>query len=382
MHRDESISMTPCRPYLLIVLAAMLVGVAACGGSTSNGANSQSSKAIPVVISVASLQAVPLTINAVGSLIAVNSAVIRTQVDAQLRAVDFTEGDTVTVGQILFRLDARPYEALLAQANANLAKDEATLARYRAQRQRYDDLMAKDYVSADDYAQIKANEQTAAAEVIADQAAVQAAQLNLDYCTIRAPISGRTGTVAIRAGNLLKTADAATLVTITQLDPVYVDFAIPQQSLDAVRQAMLAKQAVVTMTTSSDEGVYAHASKLDFIDNTVDANSGTVHVRATVSNTDHALWPAQFVHVRLQMGQTQPVVTVPTTAIGTGPNGTYVFVVDGQLQVHQRAVTVSRQTAELAIISEGLAAGEQVVSDGQSRLHDGIHVQAASSVHS
>ena len=382
MHRDESISMTPCRPYLLIVLAAMLVGVAACGGSTSNGANSQSSKAIPVVISVASLQAVPLTINAVGSLIAVNSAVIRTQVDAQLRAVDFTEGDTVTAGQILFRLDARPYEALLAQANANLAKDEATLARYHAQRQRYDDLMAKDYVSADDYAQIKANEQTAAAEVIADQAAVQAAQLNLDYCTIRAPISGRTGTVAIRAGNLLKTADAATLVTITQLDPVYVDFAIPQQSLDAVRQAMLAKQAVVTMTTSSDEGAYAHASKLDFIDNTVDANSGTVHVRATVNNADHALWPAQFVHVKLQMGQIQQVVTVPTTAIGTGPNGTYVFVVDSQQQVHQRAVTVSRQTAELAIISEGLAAGEQVVSDGQSRLHDGVHVQAASSVHS
>lgn len=382
MHRDESISMTPCRPYLLIVLAAVLTGVAACGGSTSNGANSQSSKAIPVVISVANLQAVPLTINAVGTLIAVNSAIVRTQVDAQLRAVDFTEGDTVKAGQILFRLDARPYEALLAQANANLAKDQATLARYRAQRQRYDDLMAKDYVSADDYAQIKANEQTAAAEVIADQAAVQAAQLNLDYCTIRAPISGRTGTVAIRAGNLLKTADAATLVTITQLDPVYVDFAIPQQSLDAVRQAMLAKQAVVTMTTSSDDGAYAHASKLDFIDNTVDTASGTVHVRATVSNADHALWPAQFVHVKLQMSQGQQVITVPATAIGTGPNGTYVFVVDGQQQAHQRAVTVSRQTAELAIISEGLAAGEQVVSDGQSRLHDGIHVQTASSVHS
>jgi membrane fusion protein, multidrug efflux system len=355
--------------------------IAGCNGhadsQTGNTRNTRTNKAIPVVISTATLQTVPLTINAVGSLVAMNSAVVRTRVDGDLLKVEFNEGDTVTARQVLFRLDARPYAALLAEANANLAKDEATLARNHAQRQRYDDLKAKDYVSADDYAQIKANEQTAAAAVIADQASVQAAQLNLDYCTIRAPISGRTGTVAIRAGNLVKASDAATLVTITQLDPLYADFAIPQQSLDAVRQAMQAKLATVTLATGASDSNYAHASKLDFIDNTVDANSGTVHVRATVNNADHALWPAQFVHVQLLLEQTQAVITVPATAIGNGPKGTYVFVIDDQQQAHQRAVTVLRQTAESAVITQGVAVGEQVVSDGQSRLQDGAHVQVA-----
>lgn len=363
----------------LVPMLAMLA--AGCSGQAANSAgkrnSTQADQAIPVVVSTATLQTVPLTLSAVGSLIAVNSAAIRSRVDAQLLAVDFNEGDEVKAGQILFRLDARPYQALLAEAKANLAKDQATLARNRAQRQRYDNLISKDYVSADDYAQIKANEQTAAAAVSADQAAVQAAQLNLDYCTIRAPISGRSGTVAIRAGNLLQAADATTLVTITQLDPVYVDFAIPQQSLDAVRQAMLADKAMVTLANTDDAAVYTHASKLDFIDNTVDANSGTVHLRATVANTDHALWPAQFVHVRLQLDQAQQVVTVPLSAIGSGPDGNYVFVVDAAQQVHQRAVIVSRQTAQLAVISMGIAAGEQVVSDGQSRLQEGALVQAS-----
>jgi multidrug efflux system membrane fusion protein len=366
---------------LTLLIGALIAG---CGNhadsQTTSGSNTRTSKAVPVVTSVATLQAVPLTLNAVGTLVAVNSAVVRTRVDGDLLKVEFTEGDTVTAGQVLFRLDARPYTALLAEANANLAKDEATLARNRAQRQRYDDLMAKDYVSADDYAQIKANEQTAAAAVIADHAAVEAAQLNLDYCTIRAPISGRTGTVAIRAGNLLKTADASTLVTITQLDPVYADFAIPQQSLDAVRQAMQAKQAMVTLATGASDATYSHASALNFIDNTVDAASGTVHVRATVSNSDHALWPAQFVHVQLQLGQSQPVLTVPTTAIGAGPNGAYVFVLDDKRQVHQRAVTVARQTSQWAVIANGLKVGEQVVSDGQSRLQDGAQVQTVAAV--
>jgi multidrug efflux system membrane fusion protein len=353
--------------------------ITACGNHTDSQTgkdkNTRANKTTPVVVSTATLQAVPLTLNAVGTLVAVNSAVIRTRVDGELLKVEFNEGDTVKAGQILFRLDARPYAALLAEANANLAKDEATLARYRAQLKRYDDLVVKGYVSADDYAQVKANEQTAAAAVIADHAAVQGAQLNLDYCTIAAPISGRTGTVAIRAGNLIKAADAATLVTITQLDPVYADFAIPQQSLDDVRQAITAKQAMVTLATGASDAIYGHASKLDFVDNVVDAGSGTVHVRATVDNADHTLWPAQFVHVQLQLGQTQPVTTVPANAIGNGPNGTFVFVVDAQQQAHQRAVTVARQTPQWAVIRDGLKADEQVVTDGQSRLQDGMKVQ-------
>jgi multidrug efflux system membrane fusion protein len=353
--------------------------IAACGSQsdsqTNKGKNTRANKATPVETAVATLQTVPLTLNAVGTLVAMNSAVIRTRVDGELLKVEFNEGDTVKAGQVLFRIDARPYAALLAEANANLAKDEATLARNRAQLKRYDDLVAKGYVSADDYAQVKANEQTAAAAVIADRAAVQGAQLNLDYCTITAPISGRTGTVAIRAGNLIKAADAATLVTITQLDPVYADFAIPQQSLDDVREAIKAKQAMVTLATGASDATYGHASKLDFIDNVVDASSGTVHVRATVDNADHSLWPAQFVHVQLQLGQTQPVTTVPANAIGTGSNGTYVFVVDAQQHVHQRAVTVARQTPQWAVIRDGLKADEQVVTDGQSRLQDGMQVQ-------
>ncbi|MGC3981870.1 MAG: efflux RND transporter periplasmic adaptor subunit [Steroidobacteraceae bacterium] len=357
----------------------MTGALGACTGAAGNTGkqSKRTDKAIPVTIAPAKLQTVPYILSAVGNLIAVNSAVVRTRVDAQLLKVEFNEGDEVKAGQVLFRLDARPYEALLAQAKANLAKDEATLERNRAQRQRYDNLMSKDYVSADDYAQIKANEQTAAAAVIADQAAVQAAQLNLDYCTIRAPISGRSGTVALRAGNLLKAADAATLVTITQLDPVYVDFTVPQQDLDLVRRGMLASKAMVSLATDDGNVSYAHTSKLDFIDNTVDAANGTVHVRATVVNGDHALWPSQFVHVHLQLDQAEQVVTVPGNAVGNGPDGSYVFTVDATLHVHQRTVTVSRQTDSVAIISQGVAAGDEVVSDGQSRLQDGSLVQAA-----
>jgi multidrug efflux system membrane fusion protein len=147
-----------------------------------------------------------------------------------------------------------------------------------------------------------------------------------------------------------------------------------------VRQAMQVKQATVTLATGASDATYTHASALNFIDNTVDAASGTVHVRATVSNNDHTLWPAQFVHVQLQLGQSQPVLTVPTTAIGEGPNGAYVFVLDDKHQVHQRAVTVARQTSQWAVIADGLKVGEQVVSDGQSRLQDGAQVQTVASV--
>lgn len=363
-----------------LLLVGTLTGLAGCGAEGKTSQQYGLDQAIPVIVSDAQAHSVPITIAAVGTFVAADSAAVRARVDGQLLNVAFKDGDEVKIGQVLFQLDERPYQAQLAQAVANRAKDQAALDRAHAQRLRYDNLVSKDYVSADDYAQIKANEETESAAVQADQALVDTARLNLNYCTIRAPISGRTGAAALRTGNLIKATDDAVLVTITRMDTLYADFSVAQQYLDQVRQAMQAKHATVTVATGAADATYAHASTLDFIDNTVDTSNGTIHVRATVDNQDRSLWPQQFIHVHLELAQSQSVLTVPLSAIGNGPEGSYVFVVDTSNHVHQRPITIERQTGGVAVISKGIAAGMPVVIDGQSRLQDNVKVVAQKTV--
>jgi len=332
--------------------------------------------AVPVTTQVVQQVSAPLTIDTQGSVLAINHVDIRSRVDGQITSVDFGEGNEVRAGQILFRLDARPYQALLAQAKAALARDQATLERAHAQRQRYDDLRNKDYVSQDDYAQIKANEQTAAAAVQADQAAIEAAQLNVDYCVIRAPVAGRTGAVALRTGNLVRANENTVLVSITRMDQVYVELAVPQRWLGELRQNLQSGTAMMSVASNGDN--YQHATRVSFIDNTIDTANGTVRVRATVDNAARDLWPGQFVHTRLQLAAAA-ALAVPLGALGTGPEGNYVYVVNAEQRVRQQAITFSRQTDQLAVVQSGLKEGEVVVTDGQSRLHDGdlISVTAA-----
>ncbi len=372
--RNHSLAATTCRSCTSWGAIALLSLIAAgCSDRSSNNPGA-AAPAIPVVVAAAAIRDVPLTIDSPGTLKAINSVAVRPRVDGEIMAVEFQEGTEVHAGQVLFRLDARPLEAALAQARAQLAKDEATLARNRSQAVRYDDLAPKGYVSADDLAQVQANLGIAEGAVAADKAAIAAASLNLDYATIRAPITGRTGVIAFRKGSLVKAADNLSLVTVTQMDPLLVDFSVPQRNLDAINRRL--KEATVTITSGRDlTTAPGHAGQLEFINNTIDPATGAILLRARVPNTDRSLWPGQFVHVQLEVGGSPPALTVPSTAIGNGPDGNFVFVVDATGHARQRSVTLGRQVATFAIVSAGIAAGDRVVIDGQSRLRDGSPVK-------
>jgi multidrug efflux system membrane fusion protein len=352
---------------LISVVAALLV---ASGGCTDGSGAGATVAPVPVVVASASLTAVPLVIEAPATLHAVGSVAVRARVDGEVLSAGFEEGTDVTAGQVLFRIDPRPFEALLAEARATLAKDEAVLARDRAQRKRYGELLAQGYVSADDYAQLIANLRTAEAAVAGDLASVQAAELNLAYCAIRAPISGRTGVMGVRPGNLVRASDGVVLVTVTQMDPVFVDFSVPQSSLADLRRGL----DRATIRIADGDEPWGHESRLDFIDNTVDTTTGTIHVRGAAANQDGTLLPGEIVRARLEIADMEQSVVVPASAVGTGPDGDYVFVVAPGGRARQQKVVVGRQTPELAVITSGVRAGDPVVTDGQSRLKDGMPV--------
>ena len=370
------ITLYPLRVVLCGSVALILAAsVAGCSekGSSAAAKKAAGGPAVPVMVAPVVAKTVPLHIQGIGNVEPFATVAVKARVDGQIVKVFFTDGQEVKKGQPLFQLDPRPFEAALKQSEANLLRDKAQREHARAQERRYKDLLQKNFVSKDAYSQFLTNVETADATVRADEAAVENARLQLEYATIRAPISGRTGKIMIQLGNLVKANDTTSLVLINQVAPVYLSFAVPEQYLPEIRKYMAAGRIPVRAQLSN-----ADASPVDgelaFIDNAVDTATGTIRLRATFQNEDRALWPGQFVTAVVTLREQRDAIVVPSQAVQTGPKGQYVYVIKPDLSAELREIVVDRTEGAETVIAKGLAAGERVVTTGQLRLVPGIKV--------
>jgi multidrug efflux system membrane fusion protein len=320
-----------------------------------------------VLVVTAVEKTVPVQIGAVGNVEAYSTVSVKSQVTGVLQKAHFKEGDDVKKGQLLFTIDPRPFEAALKQAEANLARDAAQLRNSREQAKRYAELVEKQYVSREQYDQIKTNADTAEAVVEANKAAVENAKVQLSYCYIYSPINGRVGSLLVNEGNLVRVNDAAPLVVINQVNPINVTFAVPEQNLADLRRHMAGGTLQVDASFSSDEG-RPERGRLEFVDNAVDRATGTVKLKGVFTNSERRLWPGQFVNVALTLATEAGAVVIPSEAVQVGQEGQHVFVLKEDGRVEVRPVTIGRTNLGEAIIVKGLAAGEQVVREGQFLL--------------
>jgi multidrug efflux system membrane fusion protein len=339
----------------------------------SSGKSKQAPRTVPVAADTAELRTVPLQIKTIGNVEAYNAVSIKAQVGGEVEGVYFREGQDVRKGDLLFKIDSRPYEAALKQAEAALAKNAAQAKNAEEQAKRYAILVQKDYVPRDQYDQIRANAEALAASVDADKANVENARLQLAYCTIRSPINGRAGGVLVNAGNIVKANDVV-MTTVNQIMPVYVSFSIPEQNLADVKKFSAGRKLMVEAIIPGDEQHPARGD-LTFIDNAVNTTTGTIKLKGTFENRDRRLWPGQFMDVILTLTLEPNRVVVPSQAVQTGQQGQYVYVVKNDMTTELRIVTPGRAHQNWIIIEKGVAAGEKVVTEGQLRLTPGAKVE-------
>ena len=339
----------------------------------SGGGRSRGGEAVPVLVATAVQKAIPIQIRAVGNVEAYTTVSVKSQVTGVLTQAHFKEGQDVKKGQLLFTIDPRPFEAALKQAEANLARDTAQVRNLREQVRRYAELVEKQYVSREQYDQIKTNADAAEAVVDADKAAVENARVQLSYCYIYSPVNGRVGSLLVNEGNLVRVNDGAPLVVINQLTPINVTFAIPEQHLAEIKRRMASGRLIVAAKFPSDEG-RPEEGFLAFVDNAVDRTTGTIKLKAEFQNRDRRLWPGQFINVALTLTTQGEAVVVPSEAIQVGPEGQYVFVIKQDKRVEMRPITIGQTQEGEAVIAKGLTAGEQVVREGQFLLGPGSRV--------
>jgi membrane fusion protein, multidrug efflux system len=362
---------------LLIVLAGAGLGTyfvtdgRALEGRSAKG---KGPPPVPVAVAVVQQQTIPVRQHAIGNVEPYATVALKARVDGQIQEVNFREGQPVKKGEVLFRIDPRPFEAALRQAEANALRDRAARDHTVAQGKRYQELLEKNFISKDAYAKIRTDAATAEATAKASQAALENARLNLEYCTIRSPLDGYVGRVLLQAGNLVRAADPNPLVVINQVRPIYVNFGIPEQHLPEVRKYMAAGPLAVEVVPVDPQQA-APRGTLIFIDNAVDPSTGTIRLRAQFDNADAGLWPGQFVNVSLRLYEQADALVVPATAVLTGPEGQYVYVIGEDMTADVRRVSVMRTDGEFAIIAKGLAKGERVVTRGQLRLGPKTRVQ-------
>ncbi len=412
----------------LLLLAA--VACAACSGDRAESKQAQQRPAVPVAVAVVEKKTMPLQVQAIGTVEAYAVVSVRAQVGGELQRVHIKDGEIVKKGDLLFTIDPRPFEATLAQAQANLARDlvqvqqaravlerdlarvaqtKAALARDEAQArnastqvQRYADLFKRELVAQEQYDQIRTNSEALAASVQADEADVRSAEetvradqaairsaeqtvradeatvenakLQLAYTSIRSPIDGRAGSLILNAGNIVRAGGNtdSTLLVINQLRPIYVSFTVPQQQLPTIRRYMAMDQLEVAAIPAGDPRPVI--GSVTFIDNTVDAATGTIRLKATFANEEGRLWPGQFANVTLTLASEADAIVVPSAAIQSGPQGAYVFVAKDDSTVENRRVVVARAQGNDTVIAKGLQAGEKVVTDGQPRLTQGARI--------
>lgn len=358
-------------------LAAVYLGLATASKPVADPR--PPAKAVPVLAARAEAQDVPIILRGLGTVTAFNAVALRSRVEGNITQVNFREGQSVRTGDLLIQLDPRPYQAALDQARASLARDQAALANARVDLGRYADLLKRNFSPEQQVATQKTTVAQDEAAVQADQAMIQAAQLNVDYAALRSPIDGVTGIRQIDIGNLIQANSPQTLVTITQIQPIYVVFTLPEADIDRVRQAMADGTLTIQAFMANDQKMIAEG-KLDLIDNTVDQTTGTVKLKAEFANVDRALWPGQFVNAHVVLRTVRNGITVPSDAVLTGPNGTFTYVVGAASKVALQPVNVEQTESNRALIGGGLKAGDEVVTAGQFRLQPGATVKVSQQI--
>jgi multidrug efflux system membrane fusion protein len=347
-----------------VLLLLLSLAIAGCGQKDT--AQAAGPPAAPVVAGKAEQRDIPVQLNAIGNVESFQTVQIRSQVNGQIVEVHFKEGQDVTKGQLLFTLDKRPFQAALDQAIGNLKRDQAQAANAEVQAKRYAELQQQGVVAREQADQVIAQAKSNASVVAADEAAVEAARVQLQYTEIRSPIAGRAGALQINLGNLVKANDTPFLVQLNQITPIYVTFTVPETSLSQVRKYV-----------SNDVKVIAHPKgqsgdgadgNLTFIDNGVDPTTGTVKLKGTFANKDRRLWPGEFVDVSVNLAMQKNAIIIPTKAVQTGQQGDYVYVIKGDNTAEARPVTVAGTYQNVTLIAKGVNAGETVVVDGQLRV--------------
>lgn len=334
--------------------------------------------AVPVLVAAVERQAVPVRLDAIGTVQTIASVGIKSRIDGQIAEVKVRDGQYVKAGEPLFQLDSRAATAQVHQAEAQLARDRAQLVNAKRDVDRFAPLVAKDFVSRQQYDTAVTTAQALDASVQADQAALENAKVQLSYYTITAPIDGRVGMVTLKAGNNVKANDVAFL-TINQVKPIYVLFSVAESELPAIRAAMAAGPVAVSALPAGDKAPPAQG-KLAFFDNAVDSATGTIALRGIFANEDEHLWPGEFVNVSLTLSVEPNALVVPQAAVQIGQNDRFVFVVKPDNTAEARKVTVSRTVDGKTVIASGLEPGERVVVDGQLRLSNGSRVEIRSAL--
>jgi membrane fusion protein, multidrug efflux system len=364
-----------------VLLTALAVGAIGTGywwthaRPPANEAPNAEAPAVPVLVATAKAEDVPIILRGLGTVTAYNTVPLKSRVQGAVTEINFKEGQDVKAGDLLVQIDPRPYEAALAQAKANLAKDQAALANAQVDLQRYAKLLTQNFTPEQQYATQKALVDQDQATIQADQAAIRAAALNVDYASIRSPVDGVTGIRQVDLGVMIQANSTQTLVVVTQIEPIYVIFTLPEADIGRVREAMAKDRLRVLAYASNDQKEIAQGV-LNLVDNSVNQSTGTVQLKAEFANKDRSLWPGQFVNAHLVLRTVHDGVTVPTAAIQTGPNGPFAYVVADDSKVRMRPIKITQTENNRALIGSGLKAGERVVVAGQYRLDEGTKVQA------
>jgi membrane fusion protein, multidrug efflux system len=368
-------------PRALVILsgAALAICVAAARGFIPFPAQSAVPKPAPAAVPVSGVVAqrkdVPIYLAGLGTVQAYNSVLVKSRVDGQIVKIGFSEGKEVHAGDELAQIDPRPYQAALGQAQANKLKDEAQLANARLDADRFSRLSATNAISAQQVDTARAQVGQLEATVKADQALIDMAQTQLDYTSIRSPIDGRAGTRLIDLGNIVRTTDTGGIVTINQMNPIFVTFALPADTLAPIRSKL--KDGDVKVTAQDDNLVDLSTGTLTVIDNQVNVTTGTVTYKASFDNAGQVLWPGQFVNVRIELDIRRNVLAVPVTAVQHGPDGPFVFVVGQNRIVQKRAIKLGLLTKTAAIVDDGVQPGETVITEGQYRIQNGTVVDVS-----
>lgn len=378
-------------PRMRVRLVLTVVLIAALGGggfflySQQRGtaaqppAGDRAAKAVPVTVAPVEQKPAPLQIRTVGRVQTLASVAVRSRIDGVISSVAVTDGQEVKAGDELFRIDDREAQAALKLAQANLGKDQASLANAKRQVDRLTPLAAKNFTTKQDFDAATTLVATLQATLAADQAAIDAAKVTLSYTVIRAPIGGRIGTVASKLGNSVRAADSTPLVNINQLQPILVAFSIPQESMGELQRALAAGKVPVSVNIP-DSSAPPQQGEVSYVENAIDPATNTLSVKAQFPNTDEFLWPSQFVNVVMTLRVDQNAIVVPTVAVQMNQDGAYVWVVKPDSTAELRPIKVTRQLGQSTVVDGDLKAGEKVVTEGQLRLESGSRVEIAADV--
>ena len=361
----------------LAVMGSLLAAFLVCGACTAKKEKAKTKPSVPVTVAVAQQKDMPVQVKAIGNIEPYNSVAIKSQISGQIASVHFKEGSDVQKGALLITLDPESFEATVGQCEATLAKDQAQARFSREQADRYALMLKDGIVTHDQYDQLRANADSYASTVVADRAAIKNAKIQLSYCYIRSPISGRTGNLSLQLGNLVKANDLA-LVTVNQVNPIYATFSIPEKRLAEVKRAMAGGELKIEAVIPNEPGM-KETGRISFLDNAVNAATGTIKLKGVFANTSRRLWPGQFVDVLITLSSRQNVVVVPNQAIQISQQGQFVYVVKPDKTVEMRQVSVGTSVGSESVIEKGVAPGETVVVDGQLRLVPGATIEVSSS---